>query len=209
MVIAAGRAYADLVRWMKKARPRGLRPWRLTRSIFRACVVGSTLVLGGIGLLRPSRFGSLSSRPGGGPEWWALALFVALCLIAVVVRWRRTAGAAARLMEPWRRSLRELPSFEPAASALESCPAPLRTRFAIGWVWGPALLVVAGAFFAASAIYFVIDAILAGFSIGWEQPLLAVINMILSLVVLRVGAGRLATWRLAWSVHREVTGGYL
>ncbi len=209
MVIAAGRAYADLVRWMKKARPRGLRPWRLTRSIFRACMVGSTLVLGGIGLIRPSRFGSQSSSAGGGPEWWALGLLVALCVVAVMLRRRPIAEAAARLVEPWRRPLTDLASFEPAASALESCPAPLRTRFAIGWVWGPALLVVAGAFFAASAIYFVIDAILAGFSIGWEQPLLAVINMILSLVVLRVGAGRLATWRLAWSVHREVTGGYL
>lgn len=207
MVIAARRAYRDLIRWMKAARPSGLRPWRLARRLFWTSILSATILVGSIGLVRPERFGSRNTRAGS-PEWWALGLLVAAACLFVVLRRRGLVTAVDRLLEPLRRPLEELPSFEPAVNALDSCPAPLRSRFLLGWVWGPAAGLVAGAFFAASAVYFVVDAILARLVVGWQQPLLAGTNAALGLVISRLAATRLATWRLAFSVNRWVNGGY-
>lgn len=112
-------------------------------------------------------------------------------------------------MEPLREPLDRFEAFDPAVHALLAAPATLRTRFALGWVWAPAGAVVAAAFFAASSAYFLVDAVLARFQIGWEQPLLAAVNAVAGLLLLRLAATRLATWRLAFSVHREVTGSYV
>ena len=205
MVIAAGRAYQDLIRWIKEARLRTLVAWRLARRLFGTSVLGSAALLGAIGLFTPARFGSPGSRPRAGPEWWALACLVAVCLVMLLLRRSKMSYGVTRLRETFRGTLEEHPSFEPAVSALDSCPAALRTRFALGWVWGPLAAGVLGAVFAASSVYFVIDAILARFSIGWQQLLLAAVNAALSLIVFRLAAKRLSVWRLSFTVHRAVT----
>lgn len=205
MVRAARRAYSDAISWIKQARPRRSTRGRLAWKLFRTIYAGSFLLLGVIGLLRPSRFGSPTSRPLRSVEWAALALLVAIVVAFAFIRRQRIVGSFRRLLEPFRRPL-DHPSHDPAAGALESCPAPLRTRFALGWVWGPAAAVVVAAFLAASSAYFVVDAVLARFEIGWQQPLLAAIQALASLLVLRAVAARLGTWRLALSVHRSVAG---
>ena len=208
MVMAARRAYSDVLRWMKDARPRGARSGRLALKLFRALYVGALVVLGLIGLVRPSRFGAPTSRPLRSAEWAGLALLVAVLSIYLLVRRREIRASSQRFLEPFRRPI-DHPSLDPAANALESCPAALRTRFALGWVWGPAAAFLLAALLAAASAYFVIDAILAGFAIGWQQLVLAAIQALLSLIALRAAATRLATWRLALSVHRSVTGAYV
>lgn len=204
MVIAAGRAYQDLVRWIKRAKPSTYNGWRLARRLFWTCVVGSTLLLGTIGLLQPGRFGSRAG-PLRTIEWWALAALVGISVLVVVVRRTRIQAAATRLQQTFRGGLEQHPSFEPAVSALDSCPGPFRSRFALGWVWGPAALVVAAATAAASAVYFLVDAILARFTVEPQQVLLAAVNAVISLVILRLAARRLGVWRLSYAVHRTAT----
>lgn len=208
MVIAARRAYSDAVRWMKSARPPGSRSGRLAWKLFRSSYLSALLLLGVIGLVRPSRFGSPTSRPLRSSEWAALALLVAVVAGFALLRRRSVRRSLERFAEPFRRPI-DHPSYEPAASALDSCPAPFRTRFAFGWVWGPAAGFVLAAFLAASSAYFAVDAILAGFSIGWEQLVLAAIQAGAALIVMRLVSSRLATWRLALSVYRTVSGGYV
>lgn len=208
MVIAARRAYADALRWMKEARPRGARSGRLALGLFKGLYVGSLILLGAIGLVRPSRFGAPTSRPFRSSEWAALALLVAILGVYAFLQRAGIRSSARRFLEPFRRPL-DHPSRDPAVNALESCPAAFQTRFALGWVWGPAAAYLLAALLAAASAYFVIDAILAGFAIGWQQPVLALIQAALSLIVLGAAASRLATWRLALSVHRSVTGAYL
>lgn len=207
MVMAARRAYSDVIRWIKDARPRRAGS-RLALKLFRTVYAGSFLLLGTIGLLRPSRFGSPTSRPLRSMEWFALAALVVLVAGFALVRRGRIARSLHRLLEPFRYPL-DHPSHDPAAGALESCPAPLRVRFALAWVWGPVAGLVLAAFLAASSAYFVVDAVLARFEIGWEQPILAALQALASLLVLRAIATRLSIWRLALSVHRAVTGGYV
>jgi hypothetical protein len=205
MVIAAGRAYADLIRWIKEARPKTLDSWRLARRLWGTLLLGALVLLGGIGLLSPARFGSPTSRPRRGAEWWALAALVTVSLAVLLMRRGSVRSSARRLGETFTRGLESHPSFEPAVNALDSCPAALRTRFALGWMWGPAAVAVLAAVCAASAVYFVIDAILARFSVGPEQILFTGVNAVVSLLVLRLGAKRLAVWRLSLAVYRAVT----
>ncbi len=209
MVLAARRSYSDLTGWMKQARPRSLRPWRLALKVFRSLTLGALTLLGVIGLASPARFGAATSRAGASTGWWALMVLVAFCLIWMGIKSGGIRTTVARIAEPLSRPLDHVSSFEPAWGALESCPAPLRTRFALGWVWGPVAVVVLAAVFAASVAYFVVDMLLAEFTIGPEQPLLLLINGALALIVLRLGAKRLSTWRLAFSVHRAASGHYV
>lgn len=208
MVIAAHRAYSDAVRWVKSARPPRLNPWRLTRRLFQVCFMGSLMLLGAIGLLSPESFGAPTSRAGAGLHWWGLAVLMALSVLWCFAKRDGIRTGAGRLWEPFRRRLSQFEAFDPAVDALVSAPAAQQTRFALGWVWGPVGVVVLAAVFAASTAYFLVDAILARFQIGWGQPVLAVANAVLSVIVLRLGAKRLATWRLTFSIHREVVGGY-
>ena len=202
MVIAARRAYKDLIRWIKDARPPRMNPWRLARRLFGTCLLGATVVLGTIAIVAPERFAASSGRAGRSPESWAVLALVAICVIMLLLRRSRIFGSATRLRETFGGTMETHPSFEPAVNALEACPGTLRTRFAFGWVWGPLGLMVLGAVFAASASYFLIDAILARFTVGWQQVLLAAVNGLLSLVVLRAAAKRLSVWRLSLAVHR-------
>lgn len=206
MVIAAQRAYTDAVRWLKSARPPRLNAWRLTRRLFQVCFVGSLVILGIIGLASPRSFGAPGGRAAG-IHWWGLAAGLAVCLLWCLSKAKGIRAGAERLAEPLRGPLDRFDAFRPAVDALLSEPAA-STRFAVGWVWGPALVVVVGAFFAASSAYFLVDAILARFQVGWEQPVLAGVNALLGLLVLRLAAKRLSTWRLAFSINREATGGY-
>lgn len=205
MVIAAGRVYRDLIRWIKEARPRTFKPWRLASHLFWTCILGATLLLGMIGLFQPARFGSRSTRPLRGTEWWLLAAVVSICVVVLYVRRERIHASVTRFQEIFRGGLQQHPSFEPAVGALDSSPAAFRTRFALGWVWGPVALLVAGATAAASAVYFLIDAILARFTVDPEQVLLAAVNALVSVVILRLGAKRLSVWRLSYAVHRSAT----
>ena len=208
MVIAAQRAYNDAIRWVKSARPPRFNAWRLTRKVVLTCYMGSLLLLGLIGLSSPASFGGRGSRVGGSIQWWGLAALVALIVLWCLAKRDGIRTGASRLSEPLRRKLLQFDSYRPAVDALEAAPAAQQTRFALGWVWGPALAVVVATFFAASSAYFLVDAILARFQIGWEQPVLALANAILSVIVVRVVARRLSTWRLAFSIHRDVTGAY-
>ena len=204
MVIAARRAYQDLIRWIKAARPRTLDPFRLARRLFWTYLLGATALLGGIGLLSPGRFGSPGSRPQRDLDWWVLAALVGLSLATLVLRRTRMAEGTNSWLGVFSGALEQHPSFEPAVNALDSCPAALRTRFALGWVWGPLAAAVLAAICAASSVYFVVDAILARFTSGWGQALLAVVNGSISLIVLRLAAKRLSVWRLSFAVHRAV-----
>jgi hypothetical protein len=205
MVIAAGRAYKDLIRWLKEARPPRMNPWRLARRLFWNCILVATVILGTIAAVAPSRYGASSGGVGRSPESWAVVALVAICIATVFLRRSDTGSPTAWFRETISGGLEQHPSFEPATNALEACPAALRTRFAMGWVWGPLAMMILGAIFAASSSYFLIDAILARFTVGWQQVALAVINALLGLAVLRLAAKRLSVWRLSLALHRSAS----
>jgi len=209
MVVSATRSYSDLVKWMKSARPASFEPWWFARHDFVASFVAGVIVLGIIGTLDPSSFGAPESRPfaNGWPSY-VLAGLVAVAAVYPATRLQRIRRTVVRVAEPWFRPLTENPAFEGAATALASCPAPLRTRFSLAWVWAPLALVVLAATSAFSAAYFFVDAVLAGGLIGWAHPLYALGFVTVSVVLFRVAATRLSTWRLAASVSREVAEGY-
>jgi hypothetical protein len=209
MVIAARRAYSDATKWIRSSRPSHIRGWNRAGILFVNSFLAGILLLGVIGTLAPSRFGSPGARAfSSGLPSLALIGIVALCGMFAFIRRREIVWAVRRLREPARRALREDPAFEGAVNALEACPRPMQSRFALFWVWGPAAVFVLGGVFAFSAAYFVIDALLAGFSVGWEQAALGVANALASLMIFRLAAARLATWRLALSVYRSATEGY-
>ena len=209
MVRAARRAYSDATRWIRAGRPPTFNPRRFALRATAGAFVGGTIVLGAFGLLTPARFGATGARAfrSGWPALALLAL-VAAAVLLVLIDARRLRWLVARVREPWRRPLDDDPNFAGAVEALASCPAALHTRFVASYVWGPAVLGVLGTMFGFSSAYFVVDAILARFSVGWEQPLLAVGNALLSVIVFWAASQRLSTWRLAASVHREVATGY-
>jgi hypothetical protein len=209
MVIAARRAYSDATKWIRSSRPSRLHGWNRAGILFVNSFLAGVLLLGAIGTLAPSRFGSPGARAfRSGLPSLALIGIVALCGMFAFIRRREIASVVRRLREPAHSLFGDDPAFEGAANALESCPKPMQSRFALFWVWGPAAVFVLGGILAFSAAYFVIDAVLAGFSVGWEQAALGAGNALASLVIFRVAAARLATWRLALSVYRSATEGY-
>lgn len=210
MVIAAHRAYSDAIRWIKAAQPRRVEGWRFARRAFGGSFAAGCGVLGVIALLAPSRFGEVGTttfRTG----WPALALVAVIVVVLLLALSRRSriSSLIRRIREPFSRPLSEHPSFEGAAGALSACPSALKTRFAVGRVWGPVALGVVGATCAFSTAYFFIDAILALGAVGWIQPLYAGFFVVLGLMTFRIAAPRLATWRLAASVYKDATTGYL
>jgi hypothetical protein len=209
MVIAARRAYSDATRWIRSSRPRRLHGWNRAGILFVNSFLAGVLLLGVIGILAPSRFGSPGATAfRSGLPSFALIGIVALCGMFAFIRRKEIVGGVRQLREPAQRAFREDPAFEGAVNALEACPGPMQSRFALFWVWGPAALFVLGGVFAFSAAYFVIDAVLASFSLGWEQAALGAGNSLASVAVFRLAAARLATWRLALSVYRSATEGY-
>ncbi len=189
--------------------PRGRERATIATRAFTACLGGSFLLLCVIGLLSPARFGAQGSRAfGSGWPDLILVTGAGACAAWVVARRRSLAWVVARAREPWHRALEEDPAFPGASGALAACRGPLRARFAAGWIWAPAgAAVVAGASSLAAA-YFVVDAVLARFEVGWQQPVFGALYLAVAWVVLRAAAGRLAVWPLAVSAHRAATVGY-
>lgn len=208
MVIAARRAYVEAVRWLKSSRPARIDSGRFAMRSFWGSLLAGTVVLGVVGLLSPSSFNVPGSRALAGKWTLALSGLVGVCVLIVLARLRHLRWLVARIREPFVRPLGTR-HFEGAADALAACPAPLHSRWAASWVWGPAVLAVAGVTFAFACAYFVVGGVLSGGRIGWGNPIAAGINVLLSIFCFAVAATRLSTWRLALSVHREVTGRYL
>ncbi len=209
MVVAGRRAYADAVRWLKAARPRRVDSGRFAARAFWGSFAAGIVVLGVLALLVPSAFGYPGARPLRSGVWTlALAGVVGMAAAALLVNARHIGWLVARIREPFVRPLSENRYFDGAADALASCPEPYHSRWATSWVWIPAVLAAAGVTFAWSSAYFVVAAVLSGGRIGWENPVVAAANGILSALMFAMGATRLSTWRLALSVHREVTGRY-
>ncbi len=209
MLLTSNGAYSDLVKWMRSARPPGMKLWLRARRHLASSLIIGTVVLGLIGLFDPESFGAPQSDAfaNGWPST-ALAGLLILCAVFLATRFRRIRKATMRAAEPWFRPLYESPAWPGASGALAACSAGSRARFALAWVWGPIALVVIACTFSWSTAYFVVDAILSGGRIGWGQPLYALGFALLSLVTWRYVEVRLATWRLATSIHREATEGY-
>ncbi len=138
----------------------------------------------------------------------ALAGVVAAAAVGLLFNARHLSWLFARIKEPFVRPLAQNRYFEGAADALAACPESYHSRWAVSWVWIPSLLAVVGVTCAFSSAYFVVDAVLSGGRIGVGNPIFAGANAILSALAFASGALRLSTWRLALSVHREVTGRY-
>lgn len=208
MVTSGGEAYGDATNWLKSSRRRFNR-MRYARKGFGAAFLTGLIVTGTIGVLSPAAFGSTGSRTlrTGWPSWLLLGL-IGMSLIYAATKWSYVRWALRRVRDPFVRPPEGDPRYEGAADALAECPAPYRTRFAMWWIWGPALLALLGSMCAFSVAYFVVDAVLARFEVGWESPLLAGINLVLGLILFRLAATRLSTWQMAVAVHRSVTQGY-
>jgi hypothetical protein len=210
MVLAAHRAYAQVKRATRAARPPRVARVRMARRALGGTFVAGTGVLGLIAVVSPGNFGqpgATTARTG-----WPFYLLIALiscCILLGVINRAQLVWLGSRLREPLLRPLDDHPSFSDAADALAACPGPVRMRWAIGWVWGPIAWAVAGTTFAFSSAYFLVDALLARFRVGWAQPLYALAFAALSLFVFALAAGRLSTWRFAASVNKEVTTGYI
>jgi len=210
MVRASRRAYADAVRWLKAARPARIDSGRFALRCFAGSFLAGIVVLGMIGLFAPAGFGAPGGRALANRTLsLALGATVAAAAAVLAARGAHLRWLLRRIREPFTRPLSWEPNFNGAADALAQCSEAWRSRWATSWVWGPALLAAAGATFAFSSAYFVVGAVIAGGRIAWGHPVLAGINALLSIVSFALGATRLATWRLALSVHREVTGRYL
>ena len=206
MVMSSRRTYADAVAWIKRGRPDDLdRRIALAFRIFGACC--ATGIVGwGIGAyLSPASFG----QPGAKvlSLGWPTAVYAALVVvsaIALILSRNRIRWVVARVREPYERTLSEHPSYEGAVNALASCARPLQLRFALGWTWGPMLIVIVAAVFAFSAAYLCIYAVLAGFDVGLQTYAIAAADVLAGVTLLSVAAGRLSTWRVATSVYRSV-----
>lgn len=209
MVVAAQRAFSDAKKWLRAGRPRRIERNRFAWRAFGATFVAGLTVLGLISLVAPNNFGNPgSSTIGSGWPLYVIIGLIALCALYALIRREHVRWLLNRFREPFARRLDRNPGFEGAADALAECPGPYKTRFAAVYIWAPAALAVLGATFSFSAAYFVVDAVLARFAIGWEQAVYAAAFTVASVIVFALAAGRLATWRLAVSVYKEVTTGY-
>ena len=203
------RSYADAAAWMRSRLPARSARGSAAAAALGGCLVYSVLLLALIGLVSPARFGSQGSRAFG--TGWTVPALAGIAAACAVWAWRRRASHAwlvRKVREPFRHPLEADPAFAGAAHALGAAPAPLKTRFAAGWIWLPAGAALLGLAGSLSVAYFAIDAVLARFEVGWQQPVLAGANLLLAWAVLRAAAGRLTVWPLAVSVHREATTGY-
>jgi hypothetical protein len=210
-------AYSDAVKWTKLGRPR-----RFNRSSFAGrgwqnSFVSGVILLGIIGLLSPSAYGQTSGfsergRFGALGLGWPGLVLLGLVLLGLVyalahrdgIRW-----TVVRLIDPWRRPMTEHDSYEGAVGALDATSDPYRTRYAWRFVYRPLVLAVLATFFAFSSAYFLVDATLARFQVGWQQPVFGVANTVISLILWRVAALGLSTYRLSASVYKTVSTGYL
>jgi hypothetical protein len=174
-----------------------------------AALVDGVLLMSCIGLVSPASFGVSGGRAfGSASRALSLAAIAAACAIWVALRIRTHRWVVARAREPFRRPLDDDPGFAGAAGALDAARAPLKTRFAVGWIWLPAVAALGAGGASLTTAYFLVDAVIARFQIAWQQPAFAAVNLAVAWALLRIAAGRLAVWPLAVSVHREATTGY-
>lgn len=207
--MSARRAYSDAVKWLKSAKPRNFRRGAWAERALGASVAVAMPLLTAIALVSPASFASPASNTlRTGWPLYALLGLLAVSLLYLLARWRRIRWAIARAREPFLSAPEGDQRYEGAADALAACPAPMRTRFALWWIWAPVGVAVLAVMCAFSAAYFLVDAILAQFNVGWEHPVLAAANLVVSFVLFALTARRLATWRLAVAAHRSVTVGY-
>jgi len=208
MVVAAERSYRDAVRWIKAERPR-LRRAAFARRATRAAFLTGLALMGSIGLLSPASFGAVTGRTSL-RDWPPVVVgcLVVTCVIYGLLHRAEVRSVLQRVRDPYMRPLTEHPGFEGAADALAACPRAYRTRFALVFIYRPLAMGLGATVSALSTAYFVIDAILARFLVGWSQPLYALVFLCLSLTLSYLAAPKLSTWRVAASVHKEVTTGY-
>ena len=199
---AARSSYSDAVSWLTSTERSRRGRSQLAVRLVDGTVLAGILVLGAIGLASPASFGSPGAAPfKSGWPWLLLLVLVGICAAVVAIRWRSLTGVIRDLR---RGSDESDEALEGAAAALDAAPSPLRTRFAIGWVFLPGLLFVLGTTFSFSTAYFAVDAVLARFQIGWQQPVLGVADAVIAFLLFRSGARRLALWPLAYRIYREV-----
>ena len=208
MVVAAERSYRDAVRWIKVERP-PLRRAAYARRATRTALLTGLAVMGGIGLLSPASFGVVRGQTSL-RDWPPLvvACLTVTCVIYGLLHRAGVRSVLERLRDPYVRALAEHPGFDGAADALAACPRAYRTRFALVFVYRPLAMGLAAFVGALSTSYFVIDAVLARGLVGWTQPVYALVFLGLSLTLFYLAAPKLSTWRVAASVHKEVTTGY-
>jgi hypothetical protein len=208
-MMSARRAYSDAVKWLRSARPSRLSRLRFAEGAVGATITAATPLLCLIALGSPEAFGSPSSNTlrSGWPLYALLAVLV-LSILYLIRRAAHIKWAIARIREPFVRAPEGDQRYENAADALAHCPGPLKTRFALWWIWAPIGAAGLATMSGFSAAYFVIDAILASGNVGWGHPVLAAVNLAVSLILYAMAAGRLTTWRLAFAIHKSVTVGY-
>lgn len=201
--------YNDAVSWMRSRVPRAGARTALATAALTAALVDGLLLMSLIGLVSPASFGVAGGRAfGSTSRTLTLVAIAGVCAVWFLLRLRTHRWVVARMREPFRRPLDDDPAFAGASSALEAARGPLRTRFALGWIWLPALAVLGATAASLTTAYFLVDAVIARFEVGWQQPAFAGVNLVVAWMLLRMAAGRLAVWPLAVSVHREATTGY-
>ena len=208
MIVADRRAYKDLVGWMKAARPSGVGRAGFTVRRFRASFLSGLALMGSLSLIDPAAFGQSGAAYSlGWGGWLAIGVFVVTIIYGYVKR-KAIFELVQHLREPLVGPLEDNPNFEGAHGALAACSPAFVARFGAMWVWGPAALLVVGVLFAFSNSYFVIDALLARFDVGYGTGVLFGADLVISLLSFALAARRLSTWRLAVSVHKATTTGY-
>lgn len=207
--VSSPRPYHDAVAWMRSRVPRAGGRTAVANAALTAALVDGLLLMSLIGLVSPASFGVSGGRAFGSTSRTVTLLTIAgACAVWFLLRLRTHRWVVARAREPYRRALDDDPAFAGAAGALDAARGPLKTRFALGWIWLPALAVLGAIATSLATAYFVVDAAIARFEVGWQQPAFAGVNLVVAWVLLRMAAGRLAVWPLAVSVHREATTGY-
>lgn len=194
---------------MKTSRSRGPAAWRLTRSAFWGTLLAALGVMSTIGLVSPSGFGlpGRSTLRSGWPPLVLIAIVLA-CVLYVLIRRDLVAWLVKRTADPFRNPPTEHPAYGPATDALSSCPALWQMRFFVAWVLAPSALALLAGTASFSVAYFIVDAVLARFRVGVGHPVLATANAWVSVLLFRLAAARLSTWRLGLSVYKSVRTGY-
>lgn len=203
------RGYRDAVSWIRSRVPTRSTQRGVATGALTAALLDGLLLMSLIGLFSPASFGVSGGRAfGSTSRTIALVVIAAGCGVWLALRLRTHRWVLARAREPFRRPLEEDPAFAGASGALYTAGPSLKTRFALGWIWLPAIAVLGAGAASLTTTYFLVDAVIARFQIGWQQPVFAGVALVVAWALLRAVAGRLVVWPLAVSVHREATTGY-
>ena len=204
----SGRPYAGAVGWLKAARPAELRRTTFAGRAFKWTFAAAIAVMGAIALTSPEKF----SRPGsdtlatGWPAYLVAGL-AALCLVPFVAARGRLLDHVHTIREPFSGAGERTEEREQITAALVECSGLQQTRFALARIWAPAALTVLGGVFTFASAYFVIDAVISRFEVGWQQGALFAANAALALVCFALVAGRLSTLGVAAAAYRDATIG--